>query len=286
MGFSSGIAKAGTWALDKLGLDWATGGAVSVLGVDSSVISIFLNVPDYHQDFSPTPDRSHGGTIVLNVPNHSKEFGKIAKNMAQATLNQIELIVSLQTIISEKGGITIKDQLDPYHYQVITEALEENGDEIPVQPATEATIFSQLGGAIVSTGALSALGTAADGMEAAGYGLPFLQFTNQVAPYPAGLPIIPAGSPIDGISGTITGAWPDYTFALSIINSCTSIQSSLNQYAVSLFRNAIDTEAGAILLKNGMAEFSQAISENARTRADPSKPRKEFVEPEAPGGFL
>lgn len=286
MSFTSGIAKAGTWALDKLGLNWATGGAVSVLGVDSSIISIFLNVPDYHQDFSPTPDKSHGGTIILNVPNHSKEFGAIAKNMAQSTLSQIELIVALQTIIDEKGGLTIKDQLDPYHYEVITEALKENGDEIPVQPPTEATIFQQLGGAITSTGALSALGTATDAMESAGYGLSFLQFTNQVAPYPAGLPIVPAGSPVDGISGTITGAWPDYTFSLSIINSCVSIQSSLNTYAVSLFRNAIDSEAGALLLKNGMAEFSQAISENARTRADASKTKKPYVEPTTPGGFL
>ena len=126
MSFTSGIAKAGTWALDKLGLDWATGGAFSVFGVDSTPISIFLNVPDYHQDLSPVPDRSHGATLVLNVPNHSKEFGAIAKNMAQATLGQIELIVALQTIIDEKGGLTIKDQLDPYHYEVITEALKES----------------------------------------------------------------------------------------------------------------------------------------------------------------
>ena len=285
MSFSSGIAKAGTWALDKLGLDWATGGAVSVIGVDTSTISIFIDVPDYHQDMSPIPDKSHGGSIILNVPNHSKEFGAIAKNMAQSTLNQIELIVALQTIISEKGGITIKDQLDPYHYEVITEALQENGDEIPVQPPVEATIFQQLGGAITSTGALSALGTAADAMSAAGYGLSFLQFTNQTTPYPAGT-ILPAGSIQDGISGTITGGWPDYTYALSIINSCVSIQSSLNQYAVSLFRNAIDAEAGALLLKNGMAEFSQAISENARTRADASKTKKPYVEPTTPGGFL
>ena len=285
MSFTSGIAKAGTWALDKLGLDWATGGAFSVFGVDSTPISIFLNVPDYHQDLSPVPDRSHGATLVLNVPNHSKEFGAIAKNMAQATLGQIELIVALQTIIDEKGGLTIKDQLDPYHYEVITEALKENGDEIPVQPATEATVFQQLGGAITSTGALSALGTAADAMSAAGYGLSFLQFTNQVAPYGAGQ-WVPAGSPTDAISGTVTGAWPDYTFALSIINSCVSIQSSLNTYAVSLFRNAIDAEAGALLLKNGMAEFSQAISENARTRADPDKAKKPYIEPETPGGFL
>lgn len=285
MSFTSGLASAGTWVADKLGLDWMTGGATSVLGVDTSTISIFINVPDYQSDFAITPDRSHGGTIILNVPNHSKEFGAIAKNMAQATLAQIELIVAIQTITDEKGGITIKDQLDPYHYEVITEALEENGDEIPVQPAVEATVFQQLGGAITSTGALSILGTAADAMSSAGYGLSFLQFTNQTTIYPAGT-IMPAGSPQDGIAGTITGGWPDYTFALSIINSCVSIQSQLNSYAVSLFRNAIDAEAGALLLKNGLAEFSQAISENARVRANPEKQKKPFEEPEAPGGFL
>lgn len=286
MGIISGAAKAGTWVLDKLGLDWVAGGAASVPGVDTSYIEIFINVPDYHQDFSPLPDKSHGGTLLLNVPNHSKEFGAIAKNMAQATLAQIELVIALQNIISPNGGLNIKDQLDPYHYEVIKESLEENGDEVPAEKIKpEANVFKQLGGAITETGALSALGTAYDAMETAGFGLSFLEFTNQVAPYPAGL-ITPAGSPTDGINGTVTGAWPDYTFPLKIISSCVSIQGSLNQYAVSLFRNAIDTEAGALLLKNGMAEFSQAISENARTRAKPDAERKPYVEPEAPGGFL
>jgi len=286
MGIISGAAKAGTWALDKLGLDWVTGGAVSTPGVDTSYISIFINVPDYHQDFSPLPDKSHGGTILFNVPNHSKEFGAIAKNMAQATLAQIELVIALQNIIAPNGGLNVKDQLDPYHFEVFKESLEENGDEVPeevIKP--EANVFQQLGGAITETGALSAIGSAYDAMETAGFGLTFLQFTNQVAPYPAAT-ITPAGSPTDGISGTVTGAWPDYTFALKIISSCVSIQGSLNQYAVSLFRNAIDTEAGALLLKNGMAEFSQTISENARTRARPDAERKPFIEPEAPGGFL
>lgn len=286
MGIISGAAKAGTWALDKLGLDWVTGGAASVPGVDTSYIEIFINVPDYHQDFSPLPDKSHGGTLLLNVPNHSKEFGAIAKNMAQATLAQIELVIALQNIIAPNGGLNVKDQLDPYHFEVIKESLEENGDEVPeevIKP--EANVFQQLGGAITETGALSALGSAYDAMETAGFGLSFLEFTNQVAPYPAGL-ITPAGSPTDGINGTVTGAWPDYTFALKIISSCVSIQGSLNQYAVSLFRNAIDTEAGALLLKNGMAEFSQTISENARTRARPDAERKPYIEPEAPGGFL
>jgi hypothetical protein len=285
MGIISGAAKAGTWVLDKLGLDWL-GGAASIPGVDTSYISIFINVPDYHQDFSPIPDKSHGGTLLLNVPNHNKEFGAIAKNMAQATLAQIELVVALQNIIAPNGGINIKDQLDPYHFEVIKESLEENGDEVPEEKIKpQANVFQQLGGAITETGALSALGSAYDAMETAGYGAGFLQFTNTVAPYPAGI-ITPAGSPVDGIQGTVTGAWPDYTLPLKIISSCVSIQGSLNQYAVSLFRNAIDTEAGALLLKNGMAEFSQAISENARTRANPDAERKPYQEPEAPGGFL
>lgn len=287
MGVISGAAKAGTWVLDKLGLDWVTGNAASVPGVDTSYISIFINVPDYHQDFSPIPDRSHGGTILLNVPNHSKEFGSIAKNMAQATLAQVELVIALQSIIDPEGGINIKDQLDPYHFEVIKESLQANGDPVPEEKvAPGANIFQQLGGAITETGALSAIGSAYDAMETAGFGLSFLQFTNVVAPYPAGI-ITPAGGPIDGINGTITGAWPDYTFHLKIISSCVSIQGSLNQYAVSLFRNAIDTEAGALLLKNGLAEFSQEISENARTRANPDTQRKPYQEPtNGGGGFI
>ena len=290
MGIISGAAKAGTWALDKLGLDWVTGDAPLPGAV--SEIDIFINVPDYQNDFATVPDRSHGGNLILYVPNHSKEFGAIAKNMAQATLAQIELVIALQNIIAPNGGLNVKDQLDPYHFEVIKESLEENGDEVPeevIKP--EANVFQQLGGAITETGALSALGTAYDAMETAGYGLTFLEFTPRTAVGIAAA-IFPAGSILDGIqpavaegNGTTTG-WPDYTFQLKIINSCVSIQSQLNSYAVSLFRNAIDTEAGALLLKNGMAEFSQTISENARTRARPDAERKPFIEPEAPGGFL
>ena len=286
MGVISGAAKAGTWVLDKLGLDWTTGGGASVLGVDSSEIAIFIDVPDYSSPAETVPARSHGGTITFNVPNHSKEFGAIAKNMAQATLAQIELVIALQSIVDENGGLTIKDQLDPYHYGVISEALAENGDPVPqekVKPG--ANIFQQLGGAITETGALQAIGTAFDAMETAGYGLEFLSFTNIVAPYPAAT-IVGAGSPQDAIRGTVSGFWPDYTLPLKIINSCVSIQGQLNGYAVSIFRNCIDTEAGAILLKNGMAEFSQAISENARTRARPDKQPTPYQEPTAGGGGI
>lgn len=287
MGVISGAAKAGQWALDKLGLGWAT---TTPIATDFSRIQIFIDVPDYHQDVSSVPDRSHGGFLNLTIPNHSKDFGAIAKNMAQATLSQIELVIALQSVIDENGGLTIKDQLDPYHYKVITEALEENGDPIPKQTVKpEATIFQQLGGAITETGALQLIGSAYDAMETAGYGLSFLEFTPLTVPTPgAYIATVGAG---DGIRDAVavTGAgfgWPDYTLHLQIINSCVSIQSQINGYAVSLFRNCIDTEAGAILLKNGLAEFSQTISENARTRANPDRQREPFQEPTSAGGFL
>ena len=117
MGIVSGGAKALGSVADAIGLDWV-GGAAGLTGLATTPVVISLGVPeDYPSPTGPFP-AYHNGTITLNVPNNSKEFGEIAVNMAQNSLAMVELAIALQTIVSPKGGISIKDELDPYQFDL------------------------------------------------------------------------------------------------------------------------------------------------------------------------
>ena len=292
------IGNGVNFVLDKLGLGWLTG-ATPISPVNS--IFIAIDIPD----LNPTNPIIHRAAFTLYPPNHGIEFGAIAENMAAAILAKLEFIVALQQVIDEEGGITIKDQLDPYHYEVVKNALEENGEPVPPVEVPEATVTNQLGGAVTEFGLLSAISPAIDALQTVGTLGPLLALPTS-SRLPAGVwgnipanfigPPLPGGNPdlagapplgpgivADAIA-FIGGSWPDYTYQLQIINSCISIESFVNQYAVSIFRNAIDTEAGALLIKSAMGTFSKDVSDNALNGAGRTPPQWE--EPTGAGGIL
>ena len=286
MGIVSGGAKALGSVADAIGLDWV-GGAAGLTGLATTPVVISLGVPeDYPSPTGPFP-AYHNGTITLNVPNNSKEFGEIAVNMAQNSLAMVELAIALQTIVSPKGGITIKDELDPYHYEVIKAALEENNEPVPVPENPEATVLNQLGGGIVETGLLSGLATGADAMSSVSSTFDFLKITPQVGITPnafvPGVGPPTATPPMSPIQATVTGTFPDYALPLKIMNSAIQIQGFVTNYIVSNIRNAIDTEAGALVLKNAMSDVSKAVSDNAIRDAGQEPPA--WTEPEGNPGI-
>ena len=286
MGIVSGGAKALGSVADAIGLDWV-GGVGGLTGLSTTPVVISLGVPeDYPGVAGPFP-AFHNGTITLNVPNNSKEFGEIAVNMAQNSLAMVELAIALQTIVSPKGGITIKDELDPYHYEVIKAALEENNEPVPVPENPPATTLNQLGGSIIEGGLLTGLATGADAMATVSTTFDFLKITPQIGITPnvfvpgTGPPTsIPAFSPIEG---TVVGTFPDYALPLKIMNSAVQIQGFVTNYIVSNIRNAIDTEAGALVLKNAMSDVSKAVSDNAIRDAGQEPPA--WTEPEGNPGI-
>ena len=286
MGIVSGGAQALGSVADAIGLDWV-GGVGGLTGLSTTPVVISLGVPeDYPGVAGPFP-AFHNGTITLNVPNNSKEFGEIAVNMAQNSLAMVELAIALQTIVSPKGGITIKDELDPYHYEVIKAALEENNEPVPVPENPPATTLNQLGGSIIEGGLLTGLATGADAMATVSTTFDFLKITPQIGITPnvfvpgTGPPTsIPAFSPIEG---TVVGTFPDYALPLKIMNSAVQIQGFVTNYIVSNIRNAIDTEAGALVLKNAMSDVSKAVSDNAIKDAGQEPPA--WTEPEGNPGI-
>jgi len=262
-----------TDGLNALGFDWLTGTPPVPPPVSPIVISCQV------EDLNVAAPVNHFGSFTLNVPNFAPAFGEIAVNMAQDSLALIELVVALQTISDPTGGITIKDALDPYHYNVVKSALEENGEPVTEPANPGATNLNKLGGAITASGALSGIGTAFDAMQVAGYGSEFLKFTPAVMNSPAGLPgivgLTPAQLGFDNYGGAIgtpiffnvSGAWPDLSFPLSIIASVTAIKGTLLTYAVSILRNAIDSDAQALVFKHVLDDFSVAASNNAIAKA-------------------
>lgn len=257
---------------NRLGFNFITG-AIPV--VPPAPIYLSMLVTGYNDGQFSTGPRTHVGTFQMNVPNHSAEYGDLAINMAQEALVLIELAVALQTISDPKGGIKIKDALDPYHYNVIKNALEENNEPVPEVANPGATTLGKLGGAITETGALSLLASGADAMRTAGYFSSFLSSTPRLATDPAGIFssgfLSAAGSAFNlggiapglPIRTNVTGFWPDYSYALNIMSAAVTVKTIVLQYIVSLIRNAIDTDAGALVLKNVMDDFSVAVSQNA-----------------------
>lgn len=315
MGLFSGVASGATWALDKLGLTWVTGGATATQTLTpTSTIKIAINVPEMFPALVPSPalpfPANHQGNFEIKVPDHSKVLGELAVNMAENALNMVEMAIALQTVIDPEGGIRIKDQLDDYHYSVIKNALEENGNTVPPLKEPEASTAAQIGGAMTEAGILSNLTTAADALGAVSplvstytslptnkfglnppnpekvskgnFGSPTLQPVNNLAPNgifpPQGIP---------GVLGDITcmvdGHFPDYSLQYSIMASAMSIQGFIMKYAVGNFRNAIDTNSRALVIKNMLGEFSKEVSDQALEEANQEVPQ--WQEPQGTTGI-
>ena len=293
MGLFSAAATAGTWTLEKLGLGWVTGvvpiteSAAAVNLGKASLVPITITFPEYIGD-NPTPFTQYA-FLNLAVPNNSAQFGEIALNMAQNSLNMLELVVAFQQVIDEEGGLRIKDQLDPYHYEVIKNALEENGEEVPEVTEPNANELSELGGEITETGLLSGIGPAVEALQAAGQ-LEFLTIAPQVSAYPGvinvnsevgGAPSAPALSSVWAPPGV---GFPDYEYPLQIMNSAVAIQGLVTSYAVGIFRNAVDTDSRALLLKSVLGEFGKAVSDNAISDTGGTPP--EWKEPKGKTGIF
>jgi hypothetical protein len=65
---------------------------------------------------------------------------------------------------------------------------------------------------------------------------------------------------------------PSNSLALKISASAIQIKTAALGYIVSLFRNAIDTKAQALVLKNVLDDFSVAVSANAISKAGGTPP--------------
>lgn len=277
MAIFEGVVSGLSGVADKIGFNFLTG---NIPLVPPAPVFVGIQVDGFNDGVGSTGGRSHIGGFFLNVPNHSAEFGDLAIQMAQEALVLIELAVALQTITDPKGGIKIKDALDPYHFNIIKNALAENEEPIPTPVNPGATELTKLGGAITETGALSAVVTAAQAMRTIGFFSDFLKFTPQIMPTglaPGGSLAGAATGLTGGIPGfpiltEVAGAFPSYSLPLNIMSAAIAVKTITLQYIVALIRNSIDAKAGALLLKNVLDDFSVAVSSNAIAKAGGTPP--------------
>jgi hypothetical protein len=283
MAIFEGVVSGASGLLGALGFDWVTGSLGSLV---ATPITVDIAVPDIY----PGGPSFHTGGFTLFIPNESIEHTNMAFALAQEALITIELAVALQTIVDPKGGIRIKDALDPYHYNVVKNALEENEEPVPVPANPGATELDKLGGAITEAGIFSGIAAAAGVMKTLGTGFSFLKLTPQTAKEIVGLPVGQgtfAGVGPNDIqfdvgpsAGGVPIGFPSNRLPLKISASAIQIKTVALGYIVSLFRNSIDTKAQALLLKNVMDDFSVAVSKNAIEKAGGTPPAATIQEGE------
>lgn len=267
MAIFDGVVSAASSIASDLGILTTLNPATVAASAPTSPVSVGFQVDDLFVGGAV----SHVGGFTLDIPNHSVEFGILAQSTAKEALVLIELAVALQMISEPKGGIRIKDSLDPYHYNVIKNALEENGDPVPPVANPGATSLTKLGGAITETGLLSSLASGASVLQAFGIGSIELQVAG-AAGINSTLADFNPGNLGTPILTQVVGAFPSYSFPLLLMNSATVVKTFALQYITSLIRNSIDTQAGALLLKNVMSDFTVAVSKNAIEKTEKTAP--------------
>lgn len=203
--------------------------------------------------------------FTLDVPNYTAEYGKMAINQTRATINMMELAIACQQVFDENGGIRYKDELDPYHYENVKRALEEQGEPVPPVANQPDTLVNRLGGEMLEEGILGNLSTILGALttaETIGIDLP--QLSSKIAGFfdIGSITDLPNPGPTGTeASSTVTGFFPDPARALLIMSSCAAIQAYIISYVTGLLRNATDTESKALVLKNVLGEWSKAVTD-------------------------
>ena len=196
-------------------------------------------------------------TQTLNVPNHITSMYAIGLNLATLASTLVTLATNLQLIVSPTGGIKVKDALDPYAFQVITDALVANGQPVPPGAPDAAVASNPLGGAIAAAGALAG----ASGLAAS------LAATQAVD-------LLATPSVSTGLGATV-GAFPDYTASLTLINSSISVINTAVGQIVLLINSSIDVVSQSLVLKGVLSAFNINLTAQAATvagRVPPTPP--------------
>ena len=241
------LASGGQSILDFVGLDW-----VGASPADLAESALQEQGADASQLVITVAPGTAGGTASVKLPNHSIDAGKIAIQLAGIAASFVEITTMLGTVFTPEGGLQIKDALDPYSYEIIKNALEENGETVPEPSNPAANKITTLGTEIVATGALTGATGVLQGLSSIGQ--------LGIASSLLGTPLIPITS-----TGTVTvaGIAPNYYMQLKIINTSLQIINFCMQFAKENIFGAVDVEAGAILLRSVLDDVSVQVNQDA-----------------------
>lgn len=248
--------------------DGTVGSIAEFAGLDFIGLSpadLFASIVSPTSNIAITVPGMTGGAGIMNLPNYSVDMNAIAINTAATAASFLELALAIQNIVDPAGGLVVKDALDAYHVGIVKNALEEAGEPVPIDAKDPAFSVGTLGGELGGSGALAGISSTIQGLAAFGK-LPFLDTT------PIGGPAVfptPAASP--GVVG-ITGFLPNYAYSMKILASSMKVINWSVAWIASGLKNSIDAEAGALVLRSVLDNFTAEVSGNALAKANKTNP--------------
>ena len=189
-------------------------------------------------------------TLTTAVPDNSLQFYAMGINLAGIASSLVAVTSALQTIIDPTGGLRVKDQLDPYQYQVVTQALTATGNPTPGAPPVEVITPNPLGGTMVGAGAIAGAAATAAALGSTAAVDNFLTGT------------LGLGAAV----ATGTG-FPDYDAPMTVVNSSLGVINSCMTVIATLITASVDVPSRALVLKSVMSVFSAALNSQAITAA-------------------
>lgn len=188
------------------------------------------------------------GGVVLSIPDSSLDLYITAGSLAGIASSVVSLATSLQTIIEPTGGVRVKDLLDPYNYQIVTQALTANG--LPTPPGTPAATVTPnpLGGAMAVTGTLTGLAAAA--------GVASSQATSAVTSFVS-------GSIGTGTAVFVGTGFPDYAGPISAINASLSVIGTALSTMATLVNASVDVPSRSLALRAVLGLFQVSLNQQS-----------------------
>jgi hypothetical protein len=204
------------------------------------------------------------GNLNFAVPDNTDQFATIGLQLARAAAYMISIAEAIQLISNEKGGIRVKDALDPYQYAVVTAALAANDLPVPPAPDDPNITRNPTGGEIVST--------AADLIGLASTVSAVTSFGNQALGNLAASAF--PGSSVDGATFQANSpiAFPDVTIGLGTISTSIDIITIALSVIARSLNDAVDVPSKALLMKNVLSEFQVALNKQATNIAKREPP--------------
>lgn len=214
------------------------------------------------------PSSGGAGSLTFNFPDHTQQLASIGLALARIAAYSISIAEVITLIVDPKGGIRVKDALDPYQFEIITKALEANEIQSPPPPPATDTTVNTLGGTIAQT---------ADLLGAAGAATGALNEVNQYFTEEFDLNLLKTFTP-GLVTGIVQGAQtrlPDMTPGLQTIKSSIDIIATTMSIVADALNRSADVPSKALLIKSILSTFTVGLNEQsikAANREPPTPP--------------
>jgi hypothetical protein len=190
-----------------------------------------------------------GASFTLAIPDNSLELYATGAALAGIASSIVSLATALQTVIEPTGGVRVKDLLDPYQYQVVSQALVANAQPVPAGTPVSVITANPLGGAMAVTGTLAGLAAGAAAVASTA-GLAATSFLGGSIGTPPTVVLVGNG-------------FPDYFAPLVVINSALGVIGTALGTMATLVNASVDVPSRSLALKSVLGIFQVALNQQA-----------------------